>query len=354
MVKIIGKFILCTLAAGLCACSGDEGADMAAATNGGTTEGGPLEIRLAATLDTPAGEDWNTRSFDASNLINGDTVYVWTDMVNGSSQAISEYFKAWALQANGVGGLNTLVAGNTKLFPATNVLNFYAICGNFGRDANDDPLITAETTPLPTDGVKHTVLSDQSTEVAYYKSDLLYAAKIAQEPVAEAVQLAFRHMLSRIQIVLVAGNGMTASDLSEATVTLNDLKRQVIMKVANTTDPELRTDIVTTLVEPTSCPHGDIVVKRQVVGSLDNVTNSVYADAIVVPQDIAAGTTLIKVSYMGRDTEYKVGTNGLSLESGKRYRFRLIADRIGATYTVTPTIDNWTAVNADEMWMETD
>ena len=348
MVKTIAKIMMLSLVAGLSACSGD---DEKVATVSGDE---PLEIRLAATIETPTGVDWNTRSFDATNLLSGDTVYVWTDMVNGSSQAISEYFKAWALQANGAGGLNTLQASNARLFPATNVLNFYAICGNFGLNANSAPLITEDTTPLPTDGVKHTVLSDQSTEVAYYKSDLLYAAKIAQEPVAEAVQLPFRHMLARVQVVLVAGNGMTVNDLGEATITLNDLKRQVIMKVANTTNAELRTDIVATLVEPTSCPHGDIVMKRQVVGSLNAVTNSSYADAIVVPQTIAAGTTLIKVSYMGRDTEYKVGDTDLTIESGKRYRFRLIADRIGSTYTVTPTIDAWTDTAAADMWMETE
>ena len=336
------------LTAGLAACSADDTA---------TAGEGQKEIRLTTTI----GDDAVTRSFNTANLLNGDTVYVWTDMVTPatSEQAqptVTEYFKAWALQANGLGGLSTLAASNAKLFPATNVLNFYALVGNFGRKAvtvGDEetlvPKIDAETNDFPSAGILHTVMADQSgaTGEAYYKSDLLYAVKMGQEPISTPVPLALQHMLSRIQVVLVAGNGMTTADLSGATVELVNLYRQVTFKPDKEKDFGNLDDLGSMLTIPKlDYEPSTIVMATSVTASAADAApagSTLYADAIVVPQEIAAGTPLVKVSYLGRVLYYRAPQEGLTLQNGRQYRFRLIADRTGNAYLAAPEIEDWKA-----------
>lgn len=337
----------------LSACSGENSQEQK--NNHATAE--QLPIKLGSSL----GDE--TRSNNATNLINGDTVWVWTDMINGATSAVGEYFKAWALKANGVGGLSTLQAGNTKLFPATNVLNFYAMVGNFGKVTEGEriglPMIDAENDPLPTTGIRHTVLSDQTTPESYYKSDLLYAVVKNQEPISSAVILPFKHLLSRIQVVLVAGNGVSTEDLAGATVTLLNLKRQVAFNPNKDADFTSQSALAAMLTWSNLFQTSDILMATNKVASVDEATaanSTAYADAIVVPQTIAKGANFIKVEYLGRTTYYRIpnGSNDedLELESGKQYRFRLIANRIGSSYEMQISVDDWTTMPGQAMWAE--
>ena len=328
---------------GLTACSSDDAAPAAQQTR---------EIRLGTTVGDV------TRSNDATNLLNGDTVYVWTDMVNPSTTpaTVTEYFNAWALKANGVGGLSTLAAGNQKLFPATNMLNFYALVGNFGKRTVEEqqvPMITDGETELPTTGILHTVLDDQTTAEAYYKSDLMYAVKLEQEPVSDAVILPFKHLLSRIQVVLVPGNGMTTTDLTGATVELLNLYRQVTFSPDKSKDFTSASDLASMIsIQALVAQQGNILMSTNTVATsadaIGDANKTAYADAIVVPQTIAKGTQFIHVSYMGRDTYYRIpdgdSDQPLVLESGKQYRFRLVCDRLGDTYLSDIAIDDWTVL----------
>ena len=312
-----------------------------------------------------------TRSNEATNLLSGDTVYVWADMVNATDGTQTEYFKAWALTADGVGGL-TPMSGDTKLFPATNNLNFYSLVGNFGKDGNGDPVINPEIVEeedkmaLPATGIIHTVLGDQREAEDYYKSDLLYAVVKNQAPISQAVVLPFQHMLSRIQVVLVAGNGMTTDELGSATVKLLNLKRQVTFRPDSTKSVAISNDAVVhaasranlagMLSIPMSAQQSDILMKTEVVSKVADITASVYADAIVVPkQTIPAESAFIEVDYLDRQTYYKLPAD-FTIESGRQYRFNLICDRIGEIYELnTVTVEDWgLAGTALPLWLDTE
>ena len=317
-----------------------------------------LPIKMGSSL----GDE--TRSNTASNLINGDTIWVWGDMVNDATQEITEYFKAWALKANGVGGLSTLVQGNTKLFPATNVLNFYSLVGNFGLETEGDridlPMIDAENTELPVTGIRHTVLDDQTTAENYYKSDLLYAVVKNQEPISQAVVLPFKHLLARIQVVLVAGNGMTALELENATVKLLNMKRQVTFTPDKEADFSSQSALAGMLSFPAGAAQSDILMTTNTVSDASEATaanSTVYADAIVAPQTIAKGAKFIQVSYLGRDTYYRIPNGAaddpLTIESGKQYRFRLVADRVGSGHLFDAvTVETWGANTSTALWLD--
>lgn len=315
-------------------------------------------------LGTTVGDD--TRAVSVSNLLNGDTVYVWTDFINSATQQTNEYFNAWQLRANGVGSLSPLPSGVTKLFPATNHLDFYALCGNFGVVAEGTraglPMVENEVTPLPTtSGIRHTVLSDQRTPEAFFKSDLLYSVVKDQEPVSSAVVLPFKHLLANVQVVLVAGNGITASDLSSATVKLVNLKRQVVFTPNKSADFSSQSDLAAMLSIPMNAQQSDIqMVAHSVASYSDGLTalNTVFCDAIVVPQTIAKGANFIKVSYLGRDTYYRIpngsGDSDFQIESGKQYRFRLIADRIGSGHLFDEvTVETWGTATSNSLWLDT-
>lgn len=315
-------------------------------------------------LDTSVGDD--TRAANAPNLLNGDTVYVWTDLINSATQQVGEYFNAWQLRANGVGSLSPLPSGVTKMFPATNHLDFYGLCGNFGVVAEGTraglPMVENEVTPLPTtSGIRHTVLSDQRTPEAFFKSDLLYSVVKDQEPVSSTVVLPFKHLLANVQVVLVAGNGITTSDLSAATVKLVNLKRQVVFTPNKSGDFSSQSDLAAMLSIPMDAQQSDIqMVAHSVASYSDGLTalNTVFCDAIVVPQTIAKGTNFIKVSYLGRDTYYRIpngsGDSDFQIESGKQYRFRLIADRIGSGHLFDEvTVETWGTATSNSLWLDT-
>ena len=320
-------------------------------------------VQRPITLGTAVSDD--TRGVSVSNLLNGDTVYVWTDLINGATQQVSEYFNAWQLRANGMGSLSPLPSGVTKLFPATNHLDFYALYGNFGRVSEGtragEPFIEREVMSLPTtSGIRHTVLSDQRTAEAFFKSDLLYAVVKDQEPVSSVVTLPFKHLLANVQIVLVAGNGITTTDLSSATVHLLNLKRQVVFTPNKAGDFTSQSALESMLSIPMNAQQSDIqMVSHAVASYSDGLTalNTVFCDAIVVPQTISKGTNFIKVSYLGRDTYYRIpngtGDSDFQIESGKQYRFRLVADRIGGTYELTPvSVESWGANSSTALWLD--
>ena len=320
-------------------------------------------VQRPITLGTAVSAD--TRGVSVSNLLNGDTVYVWTDLINSATQQVSEYFNAWQLRANGMGSLSPLPSGITKLFPATNHLDFYALCGNFGvvdqGTRAGEPFIEREVMSLPTtSGIRHTVLSDQRTAEAFYKSDLLYSVVKDQEPVSSTVVLPFKHLLANVQVVLIAGNGITTSDLSTATVKLVNLKRQVVFTPNKSADFSSQTALASMLSIPMNAQQSDIqMVAHSVASYSDGLTalNTVFCDAIVVPQTIAKGANFIKVSYLGRDTYYRIpngsGDSDFQIESGKQYRFRLIADRIGSTYELTPvSVEEWGANSTTGLWLD--
>ena len=213
---------------------------------------------------------------------------------------------------------------------------------------------------LPVTGIRHTVLDDQTTAEAYYKSDLLYAVVKNQEPISQAVVLPFKHLLARIQVVLVAGNGMTALELENATVKLVNLKRQVTFTPDKEADFSSQSALAGMLSFPAGAAQGDILMATNTVSSASEATaanSTVYADAIVAPQTIAKGANFIKVSYLGRDTYYRIpnGTNDepLTIESGKQYRFRLVADRIGSGHLFDEvTVETWGANTTKSLWLD--
>lgn len=323
------------------------------------------EIRLSSTIDGQS-----TRSYDAANITNQTSVWVWADQINATNDLRMDYFKAWKLTANGSGGLSSSKA---KLYPATNALNFYALKGNFTTD------FTEGTSELPVhdaqkelDGIIHEVKADQKAAVDFYASDLMYAQLKNRTATNGDAVLNFYHLLSRVQIVLIPGYGGTnnnllnKSDIENAVVTILGVKNKVkftpdttkniaAVDELSTNEPGRLLRAAMLSIPVTNNDPAEIVVKTE-VSTDSELDDKSYGDAIVVPQTIAKGADFIKVEYMGNTTYYRIPDGQedqpLTLESGKCYRFKLYLDRIGSTYTIQPTIDDWTAQDGGTKWVE--
>ena len=154
-----------------------------------------------------------TRSFtptQENHLVSGQKLYVWAnrEATEGTANwTQNAYLKAWTLTADGSGALT----GSTKYYPPQ-TLSMVALHGNFS--------FTEDTDVFP-GTVQHSVLTDQSTEENYAKSDLLYWKALGQSAEAsKAVTLG--HKLSKIEIHL-SGNGYTDDDIDQMELTLNNV-----------------------------------------------------------------------------------------------------------------------------------
>ena len=158
----------------------------------------------------------STSGVDETQFMLGETIWLWA---SGSTN-----ITAWKLVADGNGGFTS---STQYYWPKDGApLQATAIHGNF-------------TTP-PTEGITpwsdsftHTVLQDQTSETNYRKSDLLYClATIGQWQSSNILK--FEHQLAKVEVTLspASSNSITEQELSNATVTLNNIKPSAIFNVS--------------------------------------------------------------------------------------------------------------------------
>lgn len=166
-----------------------------------------------------------------------------------------------------------------------------------------------------------TVKTDQSTEENYVASDLVYGVPTSN-PVAkteEQVSLGFTHKLAKVNITIAKDNESTL-DLSSASVTITNTK------TSTTFNPS--TGAVGTADE-------NSVADITVVSALGDATT---ACAIIVPQEVASGTALVKIVAGGKTFIAKLGAN-VNFQSGSSYNFTVNVGNVTADVTeVTLTL----------------
>ena len=335
------------------------------------TSEGRIPICLNAIVDGAGA----TRGYTNTGLRNNTKVWVWADMINLSDSRVTEYFNGWELKATNTSGARLVLGDDSenKFFPATNVLNMYSMTGNFSGYA----INSRNSLPVSPAFIYHTVNDNQTTEAGYYNSDLLFSQVLNQEPVlaTDGVNLKFYHMLSRVRVVLIPGNGNTTNDnynndvLRTATVTLLNVETRVKFTPSKslTMDELAEQSVRASMIEvapknPDDAadyePRRDITINTGVVAydEHNQVTDACFGDAIIVPQTVSAGE-FIKVTLTDPGTELTYDTyfrfdSDFTFESGKQYRFLLTLDRIGNSFELKATIDDWNNLAGSSMWVE--
>lgn len=322
---------LSALLLSLTACSSDDGENIA---------NGKREIQLYASVG-----NGQTRASASDYFVPKNTIcYVWADEINPRTGAIVaeptiDPVKAWELTSSG-NGMLLPSKGDTYNYPEENNLNFYGLVANM-----EEGTIVKSTTDMPAT-ITHNIEADQSTTAAVAKSDLLYGVLKDVAPESAYPTLNFYHMLTRVQIALIAkAENVTpelAAELNTATVKIVGMKQTAILSLDKSKDMEEAADRAMMI---TSSGTQDILLPTVINTSLDE--NPQYVSAVIAP--ITVDGTFVEVTFA--DKTYNYTLTDTQLEAGKSYKLNLVLQS-NATFRSTAdaslTVESWTWSDASK------
>lgn len=309
----------------LAGCTNDE--------NG--TDNEPVKIRLTSGVEVQ-----QPRAFTATqgtSITAGEVVSVWVDDAE-TTPAPTPLYKANQLTAT---DRNEFSGGTDMFFPETgNNVNIYAVHGNFTTS-----FIGGEA--FPTTAVEYSVKADQSTAggAAYTNSDLLYAYKkdVSRNGNPTEVQLTFYHMLSKLELAIVKGEG--APELAQSgAVKLNGVTLKGNFTPSTSVDMSDQSKRADMLSDASTTSTGDMTLGQTTCA--DFTDNVIYNEAILVPQDMIGKVLNFKLKSGGTLVytipELTTNSGAAVFESGKKYQYHITLNLTGLT--VTSTIEDWAAV----------
>ena len=282
-----------------------------------------------------SGIDVQTRSSHGldTQLKDGETVHLWIDDSKNRQQTIDQENLYENILLTKEGGAAGTLSGSTPMyFPLTgNDVNIYALHTNATWFGNT----------YPARSLTHTVAADQRSETdGYATSDLTYAkltgVSRSGNPTSVAVQ--FRHLLSKIEVILKKGVG--ENDFLAGITKVEILN--TLPQAQFTLDKEKHA-----YGKNTELPDG---IEITADGPVQNITidtditaegaTSILNEAIIVPQTIEAGTAFIKITLAaGGEFVYKMKDGGTTFESGKKYRYTITANQ--TAIEVSSSIHDW-------------
>lgn len=237
---------------------------------------------------------------------NGETVWVWAGVTDAD-----DFIKAWKLTANSSGGLTIT---NKCYWPeSASTMKFRALYGNFSNDA-----ITEGTTPWTGLSLTHTVQQTQTTEAARDKSELLYATT-DNAPKGSDVALQFKHLMTKITVVIDCANSSGLGKLVGASIVIPGVKTTATFSSA--------TSVATANYGTTN----DITIASIV----SQPTTTFECSAVIPEQTVASGSELIRLTLnSGQVIKYKK-TNDNKFLAGNEYKITLTVNASAANVSVS-------------------
>lgn len=300
------------------ACSNDEESDNWA---------GEIRLSSGLTVQQIVSRSINT-GLQGAQIANGNHVgfFINEDVTSTPS---TTYTQNLDYTANGSGGFN----GATVYFPQSGKgVNIYAYApykADLERSGN----------------YAFTVKTDQSSNDNYIASDLLWGQPMKADPENEGsyitanpvartkdnVNVSFSHLLSKIEVTLTAGDGLSEDDFKGATLYILNTKPGTSLVLANGNISEASGDAT------------DIIAAKYGTSATPTLT----AAAIVVPQTVAKGTKFMQLHLAtGGDLYYTLpnggSDNNLTLENGKIYKYTITVNL--TSLTVTSSITEWVSI----------
>ena len=217
-------------------------------------------------------------------------------------------------------GAGNLTGATTMYFPENgDKVNIYALHTNSAA-------VTAGSFPTT---FTHTVSTDQTTLDAYVSSDLLYAKAADIAKTVNAVPLQFYHQLSKLRVAIVAKDGIGQEDISE--ITINGLKSSADVTLSKEAAPDFLT--VTASGDPKPIKIGSDL-------SADFSDENIrFNDAIIVPQELTAGTEFLKISFADGKEVTSDLYSGISFASGKQYTIEITLDK--GLLSLATSVSDW-------------
>ncbi len=246
-------------------------------------------------------------------ITEGEGVMVYVDRAS----AEAEQLYSQKMTADGAGNLTGVT---TMYFPENgDKVNIYALHTNSAA-------VTAGSFPTT---FTHTVSTDQTTSDAYVSSDLLYAKAADIAKTVNAVPLQFYHQLSKLRVAIVAKDGIGQEDISE--ITINGLKSSADVTLSKEAAPDFLT--VTASGDPQPIKIG---TDLSADFSDENIR---FNDAIIVPQELTAGTEFLKISFTDGKELTSDLYSGISFASGKQYTIEITLDK--GMLSLATSVSDW-------------
>lgn len=269
-----------------------------------------------------------TQNLD-EKIANDEKVWLYIDGSATGADAVQYYGKQ--LTANGSNGFTD---ADNLFFPANETsINLYAFHINEPSTAN----MSAGTYPIAQ--LTHQVSQDQrSSGNGYAKSDLLYAKTSLTKENAKsnggAVELPFKHQLSKIEVVL-------KKDASVGDATIDNVEILNIMLQGTFTPSKTSESLSVTTSGSIDGSSNPI----QIDNGLTTDDTPILNEAIIIPQTVNEGTAFIRVTLStGGVLTYQlddnnINTSSVTFASGTKYRYTITAKLTGLQ--VTSSIAKW-------------
>ena len=246
-------------------------------------------------------------------ITEGEEVMVYVDR----AAAETEQLYSQKLSADGAGNLT---GATTMYFPENgDNVNIYALHTN-------STAVTAGSFPAT---FTHAVSADQTTLDAYVFSDLLYAKAADIAKTTNAVPLQFYHQLSKLRVAIVAKDGISEEDISE--ITVNGLKLSADVTLTKDAAPNFLRVAASGTPQP---------IKIGTDLSADFTEENVrFNDAIIVPQDVAAGTEFLKISFTDGTEVTSELYSEIVFTGGKQYTMEITLNK--GILSLTTSVSDW-------------
>lgn len=268
----------------------------------------PMKIRLSSGIEVQARAttDIQSEAFDTDEKVD---VFISEAVADGQT-ATTNYAQPLTYTAGTKGALN-IAEDSQPYFPSSgNGVNIYAVYPS----GTEDGIFKIER--------------NQSDDASYKASDLMYGT--AENPVSRtksAVPITFKHLLSKVTVKLVAGDGLTDAKLESAQVKLLDVS----------------------LVIPFDASKGSI---GNATGESDAVivcSGRSQGSAVIPPQTLPEEFVRVALSdggvLMGKLND---GSKPV-LESGNEYTYTITVNltSLAMTASITPWKSNTSGGNAE-------
>lgn len=280
------------------------------------------EIRLTNGIEVQTRATHNLDQLLKSN----ESVHVWVDDAKDTQTEVSKE-NLYENNVLTVGSQGALSGGTTMYFPQNgNKVNIYALHTN----------ATLSGSTFPGELI-HTVDTDQKSSVSaagkgYQGSDLVFAKYENVARTSQAVNLEFTHLLSKIEVVLVQGNGTPTIDKVEI------LNTKLSAKFTPSKTSNFSVTAEGTIVDDNPIEIDNGTTSAANAAGNDESTK-VLNEAIIVPQTLTSGTAFIRITTAdGGVLTYSLQEEK-AFDAGQKYRYTVTANLTGLT--VTSAISPW-------------
>lgn len=168
------------------------------------------------------------------------------------------------------------------------------------------------------DAYRFTVNTDQTSDDNYKSSDFLWGKTEKVSPTEDAVSITMRHLMSKVIVRLVAGNGYNDEDMCNASVAICGLKASALINLTN----------------------GKVTADGDMADIYPGLEDDIRR-AIVIPQSVES-TDLIKVSI---DDKTYILNQSVTFESGKQHTCTITVEKTNQGINIG--IGGWESVEED-------